>query len=1790
MMLNRNSLFVSFCLLFLFLLQFFSPLFPQDVDIGPAGTLGGTVRCGIVHNNHAYYGRGLSIRIADVSDPGQPHQMGKILLNGLPVDLAAQGQYLYVLFEGDSLAAYDISNPANPVRTGSCAAFGGGQDGKIVLAGGFAFISGYIYLHGIDLANPASPRNAGQTDIEADAAFAADGRLYAANQNDNQLLIYDILDPENPALLQTADTRDRIEDLVVRDGLAYLGSDTYPAGLQILDITDMDNIHEIGWAETEFGAEHVCLTGQTALLGNGWMYLIDVNDPANPVLQGDLDSEGSIQDIAAAGNYAFLFVGNAENGLQVVNISDLGNPAGSYSAPPEPFEVQHVRYGNDRLYVADNTSDLWIYTLDDPSNPALDKRFELDSSPDLMSVSVDGQKLRAVIWSTMFYQYDLSDPGAPIIETTYDAGQNISAYAVKNNTLFLLSQQWDGSNPVLEIIDIAGPGYPLQISETVLPGEGRALLVENNTAYIAHTPNGGGDGLLVLDVSDPTNPQNLGQAAISGIPMCMARIGETVYVGSNNQFGTIQWHIQGFDVSDPSLPAPLAEMAQASESGRFQQIWEMDVQGDLLFAGIRGGSAHVYNVDLNLLGLCPSYGTLGITVTPRNQEDVAWVYTPEGDGGTDNRYKQGHAGVAVQRVEVKPSTLKLIISGSKKREAMCPDSVLQNPIFMMPVYLEASQEDDWRVTQINLLADGTGQEDMDVREVKILWGSQEVFKGRYGLNSEKLSANLNPNVIVPAGKKIVLQLFYEFFFPVETYAKDTTFTFTVKTGTVLASPETRPGGDIEGMAKRDTLTIARIINSSDYGFAKIQKAVDSPKTPAGATVYVCKGTYEENVQIKKPLTLRSMHGKEYTTVFQKLSNVLELHADDIVIRDLTLKIDTKDQSDNISIFKKGYGNRCRILDNTITGGKTGVYLAGARDCIIRGNMIWKAGTGIDLLWEATANQIGGEAKSSQNVICNCGTGIRIRGKKTDANRIAGNIIGEDTTNVSTRGNSTGVLIKSETGLGSTGVEGPALNIIESNDIYNNDFHGVKISGKCYWNEIRANHIGCIRLPDIANDYGARGIVIEYGALENTIGGDKPEDGNYIWRNEKDGIVVEGQDTEKNRISRNSIIGNVNGIFLDAGAHDNIISYNTISANRKNGIHIRNAVSNEIKSNLIGVNRTKDGTSMYKFANQENGILITGGSKYNIIGFIENKDRNIVSGNEKNGVEISGSGTNQNQINNNLIGIDDTGKLALPNTMNGLYCHSGAQGNIIQSAVIAGNQENGILIDHAPKTAVDGCYIGVDDNRASVLPNKKAGIAVKDVSSCSVRNSSICGNQEEGIAVFGNKGFASHNEITNNYIGSNMNKEDLGNGGYGISIYPKSKYTTVNGNKIGFNQGGIEDLGYKSRITNNLFANNKGQTGIHITGGNPEISGNEIRNDETDAIYCQRGANPIIYKNNLLENGGFGINNVDASIQINAQDNWWGDPAGAAGGDGINGFVDASGWKEKPVSVVTAFSSDTVCIAPGKTDSVLCHFQNWENQTDLLELIVADPEGWISEELDHAVQLVENTGKVINVPITIPPEVTPGSSAYLKIAARSSLDNVQTDSDSLLICVYRPSLTQLMVVPDSVAIAPGDSVQFSVQGLDSVGNLFEVQSNWRATGGEIDSTGYYKAGEVEGIFYVIATETMSGIIDTGIVVITTDTHVEDAQTAKLPQEFALSQNYPNPFNPETTIQFAVKERCEVILKLYDILGREVRTVIQEQMAPGVYRRRFNARGLSTGVYLYRIQMRDFVAVRKMVIMD
>ena len=109
------------------------------------------------------------------------------------------------------------------------------------------------------------------------------------------------------------------------------------------------------------------------------------------------------------------------------------------------------------------------------------------------------------------------------------------------------------------------------------------------------------------------------------------------------------------------------------------------------------------------------------------------------------------------------------------------------------------------------------------------------------------------------------------------------------------------------------------------------------------------------------------------------------------------------------------------------------------------------------------------------------------------------------------------------------------------------------------------------------------------------------------------------------------------------------------------------------------------------------------------------------------------------------------------------------------------------------------------------------------------------------------------------------------------------------------------------------------------------------------------------------------------------------------------------------------------------------------------------------------------------------------------------------------------------------------------------------------------------------------------IDTGYElwkITSTPTGVKNASS---PSVFKLHQNYPNPFNSSTIITFSIPEKERVTLKIFDILGREIKVLLDEELVKGVHKIKFDASQLSSGIYFYRLNSSNHIDTKKLMVL-
>jgi len=166
--------------------------------------------------------------------------------------------------------------------------------------------------------------------------------------------------------------------------------------------------------------------------------------------------------------------------------------------------------------------------------------------------------------------------------------------------------------------------------------------------------------------------------------------------------------------------------------------------------------------------------------------------------------------------------------------------------------------------------------------------------------------------------------------------------------------------------------------------------------------------------------------------------------------------------------------------------------------------------------------------------------------------------------------------------------------------------------------------------------------------------------------------------------------------------------------------------------------------------------------------------------------------------------------------------------------------------------------------------------------------------------------------------------------------------------------------------------------------------------------------------------------------------------------------------------------------------------------------------------------------------------------------------------------------------------------FQYQATDPEGSGLTYTLVSGPTGAVLSSGGLFRwAPKEENGTYVIVVEISDGELSTVDSSTVTTGSLVDVEKDVIPTSYSLNQNYPNPFNPTTTINFAIPKQADVSLQIYNVLGQEVKTLVNKNMTAGYHTINFDASNLISGMYIYRIQANgidgsNFVDVKKMLL--
>jgi hypothetical protein len=917
----------------------------QEFSINPSTHIGGNLKSSYVDGDYAYLIQAEFLTILDISN-NQISQISSTQIKDEALSVFVRGNYAYLYLKNNSgFQIVDISDINAPVSGGVCDV-PGEFSGTISISGNYVYlISLQNGINIVDISNPLAPNLVNTLDYGNfySALFIDQDYLYVATGN--QFKILDLSDPVNPAE-SSSTTMYNTDDVFVSGNYAILGHYSSAQGIRIMNVTDKTNPTETSLFITTTGTKSVDINKVSvsdnfvyaASKEDLWLFKIDISDPANPteISKTEIPFDGYALPLSLQTNDTYVYLGlDSDNGFKKINTSDLSN-AGQFECPKD---ARWTYVYDQRLYVS-SSEGFWIYDVSNDWQPVLIKSY-----PEWSWIS------RFVVIDHVVYA--ISDDTYRIINATdannlFETGSYIfggdrphELYQILNYAYLLTGNTCEN----FKILDVSNPSTITQKGLYTITGIGRDLVIDeaSSVAYFVYE-NGAAGGLLSLDISDPLAPALLKDTATTNAPFCLWKSDQYLFIGSNS--ASNKYFVNVYDVTNPSLPANVSEYENTGE------IWDIQVKNNYVFSGVVGQSIIVNSFDpgsasLAFQALLNTIGSMQFNIGDFTSGSTTIGVSSESKAGQiQPKYKfiPGGGGFITWGIGFPmPNKAILTLSDSPNQASDCA-SKEDLELVVMNFTLKADDMSAWLVSKIKVHGSGSGNEEDHIKpgKVKLLKGTNVIAESSYDKDDGVVQFAISETI--PKGQAVGFSIKYEFndleclsclildsgdtsaFIDFKTAIKDPK----VDISAVALDPV--DGSEVLGTASGGPVTLGCIQNKeTEKYFKTIQDAVDDDGTVDGHTILVCPGTYTENVDVNKRLTIKSKKGPYKTFVYadKKDESVFYVSKDDCVIEGFTIGFATGAETAGIfygSQTKEGkiVINDCRIMGN----GGSGVYCDG----------------------------------------------------------------------------------------------------------------------------------------------------------------------------------------------------------------------------------------------------------------------------------------------------------------------------------------------------------------------------------------------------------------------------------------------------------------------------------------------------------------------------------------------------------------------------------------------------------------------------------------------------------------------------------------------------------------------------------------------------------------------------------------------------------------------------------------------------------------------------------------------
>jgi hypothetical protein len=485
------------------------------------GQAGGASQALLVDGERLYLGVGPRLAVYDLSDPGRPRLAGvSDILPGLVRDLAIEGEHLYALLESGGLAILSLKAPSSPALAGVTTLPGPGLD--LAVSRGTAYVAaGPVGLLVVEAGDPDSPRLAGQyeTGYITRAVATADDLVLAGGQSEMMpegvLLVFERSGPLELREAGRLKLPFSATAIALRDEYAFLASD----GLRVVHLSDPAAPVQVGFAPAHFPFDDLALAGDSAyLVSNQYgdilqqprrVWTFDINDPFQPqALDSPHESKVRTGVGGGGGRLAWIHEGwlylAAETGLLVFDASSLEL---TYR-PQQIGPVVDLAVEGRVVYTVNGYDVLSLLEAGKEGDLPLLGSYTCEGCLGMNTITAANEKAYLGFFGGGVRMIEVSDPSLPAVRVQVEVQSDIIRLAARGDYLYLLTDSGDNFawlNSQLKVYDLSLVGGPVSVGSLNLDNSRYWEIVLGEVeAYLV------GDGRIdIVDVGEPSQPRLL---------------------------------------------------------------------------------------------------------------------------------------------------------------------------------------------------------------------------------------------------------------------------------------------------------------------------------------------------------------------------------------------------------------------------------------------------------------------------------------------------------------------------------------------------------------------------------------------------------------------------------------------------------------------------------------------------------------------------------------------------------------------------------------------------------------------------------------------------------------------------------------------------------------------------------------------------------------------------------------------------------------------------------------------------------------------------------------------------------------------------------------------------------------------------------------------------------------------------------------------------------------------------------------------------------------------------------